>query len=162
MKQTEKVDHSAIRVNQVFAMTGMVIAFVLGRWEIVAALSVAFLLASISPAIGPFNLIYNFILKPVGLVKPDFRDDYTEPHRFGQAIGFVFAGIAAYLLYAGYAIIGWSVVWILVALTAVSFAGWCMGCYFYYMLNKLGMGGFFKHSPSDEGVVVGAHPRRSK
>ena len=159
MKNTEKVDHSAIRVNQVMGMAGMTLAFVLDRWEIVAAFCVAYLLTAISLEIGPFNIFYKYILKPIGIVKPDIRDDYKEPHRFGQAVGFVFGGIAAWLIYSGQHFIGWSLIWILIALTAVSYAGWCIGCFVYYMLNKSGLGGFFKHAPADNGVVIGARPR---
>ena len=127
---------------------------------IIAVVGVFFLLTSISPNLGPFNNIYR-LLKSTGLIKPDMRVDNIEPHRFGQAIGFITAAIAVGLFYYGLAVAGWSIVWVLIALTALSFSGWCIGCFFYYMLNKLGLGGFFKHSPTDSSVITGARPRRS-
>lgn len=155
MVEQARVDHAAIRTGQIMVILSLIAAFILNSWQIVGALAVVFLLTAISQKIGPFVLFYRFILAPLGLVKPDLRVDNMEPHRFGQAVGVVTAALAAYLLYMGQEAIGWAIVWLLIALTAISFLGWCVGCFIYYMINKMGAGGFFRHAPQDKSVFVG-------
>lgn len=155
------VDHSAIKTGQLGAIAVLVAAFVLNSWQAVAGLAVAFLLTALWFEWGPFALIYRFLLRPLGVVKPDVREDNTQPHRFGQAIGAISAVAAAVLLYAGQTVAGWALVWVLIALTAVSWLGWCIGCFLYYQFNRMGLGGFFARGPTDDSVVLGARPRRS-
>lgn len=154
------VDHAAIKTGQISAIIILLFAAGLDRWEPVAGLAVAFLVTALAWEFGPFALIYRFALKPLGLVQPDIRPDNLQPHRFGQAIGAVSAMAAAAALYQGYAIIGWALVGVLVVLTAISFMGWCIGCFIYYQMNRLGLGGFFNRAPADNGVPLGARPRR--
>lgn len=92
---------------------------------------------------GPFALLYRFVLKPLGWVKPDLRAGNLQPHRFGQAVGAVSAALVALALYFNYATLGWVLVWVLIALTGISFMGWCIGCFLYYQINRFGLGGFF-------------------
>jgi len=161
MNKKTEVDHAEIRFGQIMVILSMSAAYITASWEIVAIVGIFFLLASISFRIGPFNNIYRLLFKATGVIKPDMRFDNMEPHRFGQAVGFVTAAIAAGLIFTGFANAGWIVVWILIALTALSYSGWCVGCFIYYMLNKLGLGGFFSHSPTDKSVITGARPRRN-
>ena len=160
MKKNTKIDHSEIKFGQVMVILSMIAAYVTAKWEIVGIQGIFFFVTSISFNMGPFNNIYRLFFRSTGLIKPDMRVDNMEPHRFGQAVGFVTAVLATGLIYSGYAFAGWSVVWILIALTALSFSGWCMGCFLYYMLNKMGLGGFFKHAPTDNSVFTGSRPRR--
>ena len=60
----------------------------------------------------PFAIVYRFLLKPLGMVKPDLRTDNAQPHRFGQAVGAVSAAMAAAALYFNYATLGWVLVWV--------------------------------------------------
>lgn len=161
MNPTKTIDHSAIKTGQTLAIVILLAAFVLDRWEPVAALAGAFLVTSVFFEWGPFALLYRWPLKPLGLVAPDLRTDNVQPHRFGQAVGAVTAALAAAALYFNYAILGWMLVWVLIALTAISFMGWCIGCFIYYQLNRLGLGGFFGRKPTDSRVVLGARPRRT-
>lgn len=161
MSPTKTIDHSAIKTGQMLAIVILLAAFVLDRWEPVAALAVAFLATSVFFEWGPFALVYRWLLKPLGLLAPDWRTDNAQPHRFGQAVGAVSAALAAAALYFDYAILGWVLVWVLVALTAISFMGWCIGCFLYYQLNRLGIGGFFGRAPTDSRVPLGARPRRT-
>jgi len=160
MKDTRYVDHSAIRIGQLLAIATLVWAFVIDQWQPVAVLAVIFFITSIFFEWGPFALLYRALLKPLGLVKPDLRMDNTQPHRFGQAVGAVTAALAAAVLYFGYTTAGWILVWALIALTAVSYMGWCIGCFIYYQMNRSGLKGFFGHAPTDSQVVLGARPRR--
>lgn len=160
MSDTQEVDHSAIKTGQVLSIVTLVGAFVFARWELVVVLAVIFLITSLFFEWGPFAIVYRFLLRPMGLVKPDLRTDNVQPHRFGQAVGAVSAAIAAAALFFNYATLGWVLVWVLIALTTVSFMGWCIGCFIYYQMNRIGLGGFFGHTPTDDRVVLGARPRK--
>ncbi len=93
-------------------------------------------------------------------MRSDYRLDNIQPHKFGQLVGVLTVVMALGLIETGYPIAGWVVVGILIALTAVSYAGWCIGCFLYYQLNRLGLGGFFRYAPKDKGVFPGMRPRR--
>lgn len=160
MSFTQTIDHSAIKTGQLLAIATLLGAFVSERWEPVAILAGVFLLTSIFFDWGPFALLYRGLLKPLGLVKADLRNDHAEPHRFGQAVGAVSAALAAAALYFNYTVLGWVLVWILIALTGISYMGWCIGCFIYYQLNRFGWSGFFGHGPTDSRVVLGARPRK--
>jgi len=160
MTDTQKLDHSSIKTGQLLSIAMLLGAFVFARWEPVAVLAVIFLITGIFFEWGPFAVTYRYLLKPLGLVKPDLRTDNPEPHRFGQAVGAVSAAMAAAALHFNYATLGWVLVWVLIALTAISFMGWCIGCFIYYQMNRLGFGGFFGRSPTDNRGVLGTHPRK--
>lgn len=154
------VDHAAIKTGQVLSIAVLAAAYILDRWEPVAVLAGIFLITAIAFRYGPFALIYALLLKPLKLVKPDVRIDNAQPHRFGQSVGALTAAAAAFLLYQGHEVAGWLIVWILIGLTLVSFMGWCIGCFIYYQLNRLGLGGFFAYAPTDTGTVLGSRPRK--
>ena len=160
MQNHKTVDHSAIKTGQLLSIAMLISALILNRWELVGILAVIFLMTALMNPLGPFVLVYRLFLKPIGAVKPDMRIDNIQPHLFGQAVGAASAAIAAFALYAGYAYAGWILVFVLIALTAISFKGWCIGCFLYYQLNRLGLRGFFAHKPTDKGVLLGARPRK--
>ena len=154
------VDHSAIKTGQLLSIAILIAALALNRWELVAILAVIFLITALINPLGPFVLVYRLLLKPIGAVKPDVRIDNLQPHLFGQAVGAASAAIAAFALYEGFAYAGWILVLVLIALTAISFRGWCIGCFLYYQLNRMGLRGFFAHKPTDKDVVLGARPKK--
>lgn len=155
------VDHSAIKTGQALAVAVLAMAFLTNRWEPVAALAAIFLVSGLAFDWGPFTLIYRFVLKPIGLVRPDMRNDNVQPHRFGQMVGAASAAAAAAALYAGHALLGWILVWVLIVLTTVSFFGWCIGCFIYYQLNRFGLRGFFGKTPTDRETFLGSRPRKA-
>lgn len=160
MQNQATVDHSAIKTGQLLSIAMLITALVLNRWELVGVLAVIFLITALINPLGPFVLVYRLLLKPIGAVKPDMRIDNLQPHLFGQAVGAASAAIAAFALYAGYAYAGWILVFVLIVLTAISFKGWCIGCFLYFQLNRMGLRGFFAHKPTDKGVMLGARPRK--
>lgn len=160
MQNQVTVDHSAIETGQLLSIAMLITALILNRWELVGILAVFFLITALINPMGPFVLVYRLLLKPIGVVKPDMRIDNLQPHLFGQAVGAASAAIAAFALYAGYAYAGWILVFVLIVLTAISFKGWCIGCFLYYQLNRMGLRGFFAHKPTDKGVMLGARPRK--
>ncbi len=160
MQSQTTVDHAAIKTGQLLSIALMLAALVTGRWQLIAALAAVFLITAIAYPLGPFVLTYRLLLKPLAIVSPDLRVDNLQPHLFGQAVGAASAAVAALALYMGHSYAGWALVWLLIVLTAISFKGWCIGCFLYYQLNRLGLRGFFAKKPTDNQVPLGARPRK--
>lgn len=138
-----RVDHSALRTNQAFIIALLLAAFILNLWPLVAFVSAVMLVGTLWPGAGLFKRIYQHILRPLGLVRPDVRVDNPEPHLFAQGLGGVFTLAGALALIAGWDVLGWALVWLVIALAALNlFAGFCAGCFIYYRLNRLGVPGF--------------------
>lgn len=138
-----QVDHSALRTNQAFIIALLLAAFILNLWPLVAFVSAVMLIGTLWPGAGLFKRIYQHVLKPLGLVKPDVRVDNPEPHLFAQGLGGVFTLAGALALVAGLGLLGWALVWLVIALAALNlFAGFCAGCFIYYQLHRLGVPGF--------------------
>lgn len=143
VKPDRKVDHSALRTNQVFIIGLLILAFVLDFWPLVAFVSAVMLIGTLIPSAGLFKAVYFYALKPSGLVKPDVRLDNPEPHLFAQGLGAVFTLVATLALAGGLTTVGWALNWLVVALASLNlFAGICVGCLMYYQLHRLGVPGF--------------------
>jgi hypothetical protein len=152
----QKVDHSALKVNQITIILFNVVAFIFNLPILTAILAVCLGIGSLLK-VPTFGFLYKNALKPWGWVKPDVLDDNPEPHRFAQAVGFLFETGAALALYLGASILGWTLVWIMVALPALNaFGGFCVGCAVYYWLGKINVPGFSKQPPA--GVFPGMRP----
>ena len=146
-----KVDQSQTRVNQVSMILVLLVAFVLDLWWLVAVIAVINTIGVLHPPLLVWRWLYRGLLRPSGLVKPDVIPDHPEPHRFAMAVGGVLAAIATVLLVMGWSTAGWVVTWILILLAGLNlFLGFCLGCFTYYQLNRLGVPGF-SQSPVDGG-----------
>src|SRR5574339_401881 len=100
MTQTlQKVDHSALKTNQIIIITLNVLAFILNLPVIAAFVALVMGIGSALKVPG-FGFVYKSILKPGGWMRPDVLDDNPEPHRFAQFLGFLFmtAGSVTLLL----------------------------------------------------------------
>lgn len=155
------VDHAEIKLGQLLTMALSVAAFVWSKPELLAVLAGIFLVTGLVRPLSPFVIVYRHIVRPLGIMHSDYRLDNIQPHAFGQLVGAGTAILAVALLYAGYGIAGWLIVGVLVALTLVSYLGWCIGCFLYYQLNRLGLRGFFRHAPTDRSVAPGQRPRKA-
>lgn len=156
---TQKVDHSALKVNQAFIIGLSILAFIFNLpW---LALIVALVMGvGTALKVPGFGFVYKYVLKPRGWVKPDVIADNPEPHRFAQGFGAVVLGLGAVALFAGAAPLGWSLVWLVIALAALNlFAGFCVGCAVYYWMNRLHVPGFVKSVP--DGTFPGMRPKGS-
>lgn len=160
LPNTRKVDQNALQTNRFFVMAILMTAFVLNRWELVALAAFTSLLTTITPRFGPFVLVYRLILRPAGLVRPDERVDNAEANQFATLIGFIVASAATYLLLNGQPMIAWGLVWMMIVLAGLSFLGWCAGCFMYYVLNRLGLKGYFRHAPI-AGTFPGVRPPKN-
>lgn len=153
-----KVDHAALRVNQMVIITLNVLAFVFNLPWLAAFVGGVMLLGALLNAPG-FGFVYRNLLKPAGWVKPDVLLDHRQPHRFAQGLGSVFMLAGALALLAGLPALGWGLVWLVTALAALNaFAGFCAGCMLYYWLGRLNLPGFTQTPP--DGGFPGLRPRR--
>lgn len=144
---SRKVDQSALRVNQTFIIVLLVTAFVVDSVWLVALVGIVMLLGTAVPSLSLFKSLYQYVLRPAGLVKPDVIDDNPEPHRFAQGFGGVVVMAAVAALFAGLTVVGWLLTAVVVILAALNlFLGFCAGCFVYYQLNRLGVPGF-SHAP---------------
>lgn len=156
--QLQKVDHAALKANQLTIITLSILAFILNQPWLAAFVVAVMGIGSLLKVPG-FLPLYQKVLKPAGLLKPDVLDDNPEPHRFAQTIGFFVLGAGAALLFGGSAT-GWVLVWLVVGLAALNaFGGFCVGCAIYYWLGRSQVPGFGKQPPA--GVTPGMKPRGS-
>ena len=157
METLKKVDHRAMSVNQVVIILLNVTAFVLNLpW--LAGIVAAVMLSGALIGTPGFGFIYRYALKPANLVQPNVLLDNPEPHRFAQGLGGVFMLTGAVSLFANLAILGWGLVWLVAALAALNaFGGFCIGCFVYYWLTRLGVPGFSKIPPT--GTFPGMRPK---
>lgn len=152
----QKVDHSALKTNQLIIISLSVLAFILNLPILAAFVALAMGIGSVLKVPG-FGFVYKSLLKPRGWMKPDVLDDNPEPHRFAQFVGFLFMTAGSLALFLGSTILGWSLVWIVVALAALNvFGGFCVGCAMYYWLSLIRVPGFGKQPPA--GIFPGMKP----
>ncbi len=146
-----KVDHSALKVNQTFIIALLAIAFVFNAVWLVVLVAAVMLIGTAVPSLSLFKRIYQHVLRPAGVVKPNLIVDNPEPHRFAQGFGGVVLLAAIAALFAGASAVGWALVGLVIALAALNlFLGFCAGCFVYYQLNKLGVPGF-AHKSIEQG-----------
>ena len=158
----QQVDHAEIKMGQVLTIFISVIALLTQNQLTLLILGGLFLLSGTIRSISPISLLYKWIILPAGIMKSDYRLDNIQAHQFGQLVGVLTVVLAIGLLQSGYQFAGWSVVVLLIFLTVISFFGWCIGCFMYYQLNRLGLGGFFKYSSSDKSVSLGMRAKKGK
>jgi hypothetical protein len=153
----EKVDHSALKTNQLIIITLNVLAFILNLPVLAAFVALVMGLGSALKAPG-FGFVYKSVLKPRGWMKPDVLDDNPEPHRFAQFLGFLFMTAGSVCLFLGASALGWGLVWLVAFLAGLyAFGGFCVGCAVYYWLNRLRLPGFNKQPPA--GTFPGMKPK---
>lgn len=153
----QKVDHSALKTNQLVIISLNILAFVLNLPVLAAFVALVMGIGSLFKVPG-FGFVYKHLLKPRGWMKPDVLDDNPEPHRFAQFLGFVFMTAGSIVLFLGAGILGWSLVWLVAGLAALNaFGGFCVGCAVYYWLSRLNLPGFNKQPPT--GTFPGMKPR---
>jgi hypothetical protein len=153
----QKVDHAALKANQLFIISLNIMAFIFNLPILAAFVALVMGLGSAFKVPG-FLPMYKNILKPRGWIMPDLLDDNPEPHRFAQFLGFLFMTAGSISLFLGATILGWILVWIVVALAALNaFGGFCVGCAVYYWLSRLQIPGFSKQPPT--GTFPGMKPK---
>ena len=140
---TRRVDQSGLKVGQVITIITLLISFIISSPLLVALVAIAQLLGGINSPYAPYRLIYQKLLKPAGIVKPNVIPDNPEPHQFAMLVGAIFNGVGAALIWLGIPVAGWVLVWVVIALANLNFwLNFCLGCWMYYQFHKLGIPGF--------------------
>ncbi len=142
-KTAVRIDQSAISVSQAAMVLTLLVAFIVDFWPLVAFVAIVNLVGVASPRLFLWRQLHIGVLKPLGWVKPRVRADHHEPHLFARAVGGVLATGSAILLALGLGFAGWALTWVLILLASLNLLiGFCLGCFVYYQLNKLGVPGF--------------------
>ncbi|MEO7019341.1 MAG: DUF4395 domain-containing protein [Ktedonobacteraceae bacterium] len=122
-----------------FVLAGL--AFVLDQPRLVLITALILALSALAPAIGPYRLLYRFVLVPLRLLRPHMVEDDPAPHRFAQGVGAVFLVASTLaLLVSSTLVLGWTLDLLVFALAGLNlFVGFCAGCFVYFHLGRLGL-----------------------
>lgn len=143
----QSVDQSGLKVAQALTILLLVGSYILNMPWLVRVIAIAQLLGTFNLPIASYRLIYQYLLKPTGLVKPRIIQDHPEPHRFALGVGALFTGAATLALMLNVFVAGWFLVGIVLVLANLNFwLNFCAGCWMYYQLHRLGVPGF-THAP---------------
>jgi Domain of unknown function (DUF4395) len=122
-----------------FVLAGL--AFALNQPVIVLITALILALSAAVPTIGPYRLVYRYILVPLRILRPRIVEDDPAPHRFAQGVGTVFLLASWLTLFLTHATaLGWVLDLIVFVLSGLNlFVGFCAGCFVYYHLGRLGI-----------------------
>jgi hypothetical protein len=143
---TPRLDAHLLKFSQAWTALLSGLGFILsqtvaGRW-LVVAVAVCLTISALVPAIGPYRLLYRFVVVPLKLIMPRIVEDDPAPHRFAQGVGAVFTVASSLVLFfvPGGAVAGWTLDLIVFALSLINFTvGFCAGCFVYYQLGRIGL-----------------------
>lgn len=140
---TEKptfVDQSALRFNQASIIALVAAGFLTNQPWLVALVAAALWIGALAPGAGLFKLIYQRVLKPLGIIRPAPQPDDPRPHLFAQGVGALVLTLASLALLAGFPLVGWTLAGAVVVLAAINLLlGFCLGCFLYYQLARRGI-----------------------
>jgi len=156
MSRLQKVDHSALRTNQAVIIALSVLAYIFELPLMAGFVGLVMAAGTLLKQPG-FGVVYRMVLKPLGVLRPALVEDNPEPHLFAQGFGAAVTLSGALALLTGFDLLGWSLVWLVIALAGLNlFAGFCVGCAMYYWLNRMHVPGFSRSAPP--GIKPGMRP----
>lgn len=122
-----------------FVLAGL--AFVLNLPVMVLITTVLLALSALVPAVGPYRLVYRYILVPLHILRPRMVEDDPMPHRFAQGVATVFLLVSTLVLFLSHAtVLGWTLDLPVFVLSGLNLCvGFCAGCFVYYHLGRLGV-----------------------
>jgi len=135
-----KVDHNAIKFNQVSLTIITIVAFLADAPWLVGVLALVLAASTAWPQWGLFRLIYQRAALPLGLLRPNLREDEQAPHRFSQGVGAAFLALSWITLQADAVVLGWVLNLLVAVLAMVNVVfDFCAGCFVYYQLRRVGL-----------------------
>lgn len=135
-----KVDHNAIKFNQVSLTIITIVAFLADAPWLAGVLALVLAASTAWPQWGLFRLIYQRVALPLGLLRPNLREDEQAPHRFSQGVGAAFLALSWITLQADAAVLGWVLDLLVAVLAMVNVVfDFCAGCFVYYQLRRVGL-----------------------
>jgi len=137
-----KLDRSSLKFNQGAIVVLVSIAFLFNLYWLVAFVSLVMLIGSIIPKAGLFKLIYNYIFKPIGLIRSNVVQESNTPHLFAQGLGGVVLAASFLLLsFTSHQFAGWTLSVIVILLAFINLTtNFCAGCFIYFQLNLSRLG----------------------
>ena len=138
-----KIDLNALKFNQASIIFFTVLGFITDIYYLPAFTAAVMLAGSLDSRFALFKQFYRYITVPSKLIRPNIAEESSAPHNFAQTMGGIFLTIASVFLFNEQLVLGWILVWVVILLAAANLAlGFCMGCFIYYQLGKLGVPGF--------------------
>lgn len=135
------VDQNALRTNQAVIIAFLLIGFIFDLVGLVYFTALAMLVGTVFSA-PAFKPIYQYLVQPLGIAKPEVMQDDPNAHRFAQFIGGLFLLAGSTFFYYGLSLPGWTLTFVVIGLASINLlTGFCVGCFFYFQLGKIG---FFK------------------
>jgi hypothetical protein len=139
-EDSQMVDYTALKTNQVGIVILLLAAFILDLPVLVPLVALAMTVGTIWASAGPFRLLYVHVLRPAGVLRPRPVAEDPAPHRFALGMGAGCLVGSTALLAAGIATAGWAVAWLVILLAGVNVSiGFCAGCFVHYQLRRLGV-----------------------
>ncbi len=135
-----KVDHNAIKFNQVSLTLIAVVAYLANASWLVGILALILTAGTASAQWGVFRILYQQVALPLGVIRPHIVDGDPAPHRFAQGVGAAFLILSWVGLVTGQPVLGW-VLDLVVAVLAMAnvVLNFCAGCFVYYQLRRAGL-----------------------
>lgn len=138
------LDRNEIKFTQTSLIIILIISWIINLNFIPLILGIVMIIGATIPALAIFRLIYRYMILPLKLIHPKLIEDVSNPHRFAQLIAGFLLLIAGFLLIKDYIFIGWSIALIVIIFASINItSNFCIGCFFYYRLNQLGILRFF-------------------
>lgn len=136
-----RVDTHLNKFSQACTVFLTALAFVLNQPMIVLITAIIMAISALAPQVSPYRWLYRGIAVPLNLLKPRIVEDDPAPHRFAQGVGTVFLIASTIVLFLTHATdLGWILDLIVCVLAAINLVvGFCLGCFVYYHLGRLGM-----------------------
>ena len=144
-KQETLIDQNQIKFNMAMTASLLIIGYLLNSWILIAIAIVCQFSGAAGLSFAPYRIIYTYIVVPIGIMKPNKIPDNHTPHRFAALVAGLFNLIGVILILVGMSIVGWIFIGIIFLFSILNlFLGFCVGCFMYYIFNKLGIPGFSK------------------
>lgn len=135
-----KVDHNAIKFNQMGIALVSLAAFVADWPPLAAILALIMAAGTARPSWGLFRFVYQRVALPLRLLKPNVLDDDPAPHRFAHGMGAAVLVLGYAALAGGVNVAGWTLVLLVAVLALVNVVfDFCAGCFVYYQLRRAGV-----------------------
>ena len=134
------IDANQGKFSQACTVLLTALAFLFQQPIIVAVTALILALSALVPEISPYSLVYKGIVVPLGLLKPRVVEDDPGPHRFANGVGAAFlVASAVVLFFTPLKTLGLVLDLIVFVLATINLTvGFCLGCFVYYHLGRLG------------------------
>ncbi|MEZ4501196.1 MAG: DUF4395 domain-containing protein [Dehalococcoidia bacterium] len=138
-----RVDRNTLRTNQggivLFSVLGFILGDEVGRW-LVLFTGLVLTAGTFSNSLALFKQFHRRVLLPAGILGADVHVEDPMPHQFAQAMGAVMLLLATGTFFAGAITAAWTLTWLVAIFAFINVAlSFCMGCFIYYQLDKVGM-----------------------